>query len=36
MQPMWHETLGHIALVVCAILITVGSLIIGKIVDIDV
>lgn len=35
MHPMWHETIGHIALVGCAIMITLGSMIIGRIVDIE-
>jgi Flp pilus assembly protein TadB len=35
LQPLWQETLGKLALVVSALLITSGSLIIKKIVDIE-
>jgi tight adherence protein B len=35
MHPMWHETIGHIFLSFAAIMIVCGSLIIGKIIDID-
>ena len=36
MHPLFHETLGQVLLVVAALMVALGSFIIGKIVDIKV
>jgi tight adherence protein B len=36
MHPMWHEFIGHVFLTLAAVMVVVGSAIIGRIVDIEV
>ncbi|MFL5953772.1 MAG: VWA domain-containing protein [Gaiellaceae bacterium] len=36
MRPMWHETVGHFFLALAAVMVTTGSILIGRIIDIDV
>jgi hypothetical protein len=36
MHPMWHETVGHLFLALSAVMVFSGSLVIGRIIDIDV
>jgi tight adherence protein B len=36
MHPMWHETVGHVFLGLATIMVIAGSIVIGRIVDIEV
>ncbi len=36
MRPMWHETVGHLFLALAAVMVVAGSIVIGRIIDIDV